>query len=80
MAANGTSHSHRALARDRSCQFQGQACLPDSSGSDECNEARGWIGQPLAERLYFSIPAEKDRQRHGQRDAGQFIDRRGLRR
>ena len=71
-------HAGCTLGRDRACELQRQPGLPDSSWPDERDEACGGIGEPLAQRLHVRIAAEKDRQSHGQRDAAQFIDRRGL--
>ena len=51
---------------------------PGTSRSEERDEACSGISEPLAQRLYVRIAAEKDCRRHRQRDAGQFIDRRGL--
>ena len=77
----GQRHEHHAgcaLVRDRARELQRQTGLPDSSWSDERDEACGGISEPVPQRLHVSIAAEKGRQRQGQRDAAQFIDRRGV--
>ena len=69
-------HARRALCRDRTRDLQRQTGLADSSRADERDEACGGIGEPVPQRLHVSIAPEKGRQRQGQRDAAQFIDRR----
>jgi hypothetical protein len=65
-----------ALFRDRACELQRQTGLPDASWPDERDQACRGISEPVPQRLHITIAADKDRQRQGQRDATQFIDRR----
>jgi hypothetical protein len=66
------------LVRDRACELQRQTGLPDASRSNQRDQACGGISEPVPQRLHVCITAENGGQRQGQRDAGQFIDRRGL--
>ena len=60
----------------RARKLQRQTGLAGSSGPGERDEACGGIREPVPQRLHVSLAAEKDRQRQGQRDVAQLIDRR----
>ena len=57
-----------ALRGDRACELERQARLADASGSNQRDEARRGISEPLPQRLHVGIAAEQSGQRERQRD------------
>ncbi len=60
-------HARRAFVRNRACEFQRQAGLPDASRTDERDQASRGIGEPAPQRLDIGIAAEQARERKRQR-------------
>ena len=68
MAANATNTTRVArVFRQRARELQRQTGLSDSSWSDQRDEARGGIREPVPQRLHVGVAAEKRRRSQGQR-------------
>jgi hypothetical protein len=68
-------HTNFALGRDRAPELQRQTRLAGSSRPGERDETCSGIREPRAQRLHFTVAAQKRGESQGQRHAAQFIAR-----
>ena len=62
------------VARERMRQFEGQASLPDSSRTEQRDEAVTGVGEPLEQQLQIALATQKRSYRLRQWRSAELID------